>query len=157
MAGGKTSTEGKQRRSIPALLGLIAPLLILGAVFWSSVAGDLGLLVNGEIAVVTEVRRQAGDSSPSTEAPSAGAAWRFPDGRTGSGTVTGNRLAIGDEILAGAGWAHSSPGSLRLQVGMVGGLGLLTVLGSLGLGVLCLRGPARSARAETAIDQEEPR
>ncbi|AXB43270.1 hypothetical protein [Amycolatopsis albispora] len=51
--------------------------------------------------LIAEVIRQAGDGSANTEAPSSVAAWRFADGRTGSGTVTGGPIAVGDEILAG--------------------------------------------------------
>ncbi|MCX4963972.1 hypothetical protein OHA98_03880 [Streptomyces sp. NBC_00654] len=102
-------------RTLGALIGplLLAAFLPLLMVLW---AGDgARKLVTGESATVRSVTRcvEGGGQLP---APHCYGRWAFADGRTESGRITGGRVAEGDTIFAGDGWAYESTSSLHTKV-----------------------------------------
>ncbi|MEE1736356.1 hypothetical protein [Streptomyces sp. BE147] len=95
----------------PLLLASVLPLLM---VLW---AGDgARKLLTGESATVRSVTRCVEGGGGQSGAPHCYGRWAFADGRAESGKITGGRVAEGDTIFAGDGWAYESTSSLHTKV-----------------------------------------
>lgn len=80
--------------------------------------------------------------------PYCEAGWRFDDGRTGQGKVDGERIAEGDRIFAGDGFAYPSRTNRVLSLWMVALCGLVLLGMLIGLGVLYRKDQTRRRRGK---------
>ncbi|MEU8418070.1 hypothetical protein AB0C24_35195 [Amycolatopsis japonica] len=118
------------------LLGGI-PLVFLLWVTGGALGDRVRELNTGEDVTVTAVSGCVEEGPPmSGRFPYCEAGWRFDDGRTGHGKVDGERIAEGDRIFAGDGFAYRSKTSRVLSLAMVALCGLVLLGMLIGLGVL---------------------
>ncbi|MER7858263.1 hypothetical protein ACWEOG_27600 [Amycolatopsis japonica] len=118
------------------LLGGI-PLVFLLWVTGGALGDRVRELNTGEDVTVTAVSGCVEDGPPmSGRFPYCEAGWRFDDGRTGQGRINGERVAEGDRIFAGDGFAYPSRSNRVLSLVMVALCGLVLLGMLIGLGVL---------------------
>ncbi|MGY6653218.1 hypothetical protein ACXIZN_13685 [Amycolatopsis sp. TRM77291] len=113
------------------------PLVFLLWVAGGALADRVRELDAGEDVTVTDVSGCVEDGPPmSGRFPYCTAEWRFDDGRTGHGRIDGERVAKGDRIFAGDGFAYPSRSNRVLSLWMVVLCGLVLLGMLIGLGVL---------------------
>ncbi|MEU3767326.1 hypothetical protein AB0E55_19940 [Amycolatopsis keratiniphila] len=135
MSGG----PGTSRFLWQMLLGGI-PLVFLLWVTGGALGDRVRELNTGEDVTVTAVSGCVEEGPPmSGRFPYCSAGWRFDDGRTGHGRIDGERVAEGDRIFAGDGFAYRSKTSRVLSLVVVALVGLVLLGMLIGLGVLYRR------------------
>ncbi|AGM06308.1 hypothetical protein AORI_3723 [Amycolatopsis keratiniphila] len=121
------------------LLGGI-PLVFLLWVTGGALGDRVRELNTGEDVTVTAVSGCVEEGPPmSGRFPYCETGWRFDDGRTGQGRIDGERVAEGDRIFAGDGFAYRSKTSRVLSLVVVALVGLVLFGMLIGLGVLYRR------------------
>ncbi|WP_228709376.1 hypothetical protein [Amycolatopsis keratiniphila] len=121
------------------LLGGI-PLVFLLWVTGGALGDRVRELNTGEDVTVTAVSGCVEEGPPmSGSFPYCSAGWRFDDGRTAQGRIDGERVAEGDRIFAGDGFAYRSKTSRVLSLVVVALVGLVLLGMLIGLGVLYRR------------------
>ncbi|MBE1577282.1 hypothetical protein ACFORH_08885 [Amycolatopsis roodepoortensis] len=125
------------------------PFVFLLWVTGGAVAERVRELNTGEDVTVTDVSGCVEDGPPmSGRFPYCSASWRFDDGRTGHGRIDGEKVAKGDRIFAGDGFAYLSRSNRVLSLVMVALAGLVLLGMLIGLGVLYRMDRARRRRGK---------
>lgn len=141
--------SGEPRKpSVPSRLLLAGiPFVFLLWVAGGAIGDRVRELDTGEDVTVVAVSGCVEEGPPmSGRFPYCEAGWRFDDGRTGRGRIDGERVAEGDRIFAGDGFAYPSRSNRVLSLAMVALCGLVLLGMLIGLGVLYRKGRTRRRR-----------
>ncbi|WP_127153840.1 hypothetical protein [Streptomyces lydicus] len=95
------------------------------------VGGNARKLMTGESAVVRSLTRCVEGGGLTLPSSHCDGSWVFADGHTGIGEITSAKVAVGETIFAGDGWAYSSAAPLHRLVWIPGGVfcaGIVCVL-----------------------------
>ncbi|OXM54394.1 hypothetical protein [Amycolatopsis alba] len=103
-----------------------APLVYLLCAAWGYFGTHVRELNIGEEVTVTEISGcDEGGPPMSGQLPFCSGEWRFDDGRTGSGSIEGDKVAKGDKIYAGDGFVYRSRSSLIWTTVVTGLIGVV--------------------------------
>jgi len=113
------------------------PYIFLLCFVWGNFGEYVSELNTGEEVTVTEISGCAEGGAPmSGVIPYCSGEWRFDDGRTGRGSIKGDKAEEGDKIFAGDGFVYRSRPSLIWSMSVTGFFGLALLGMAIGLGVL---------------------
>ncbi|WP_181774025.1 hypothetical protein [Amycolatopsis pittospori] len=130
---------GKPQKSRFLFRALLAgiPYVFLLCLAWGYFGAHVRELNTGEEVTVIGVSGCAEGGAPmSGQIPYCSGEWRFDDGRTGRGSIEGDKVTEGDKIFAGDGFVYRSRSSLIWTLSVTGLFGVVLLGMAIGLGVL---------------------